>query len=39
MEDNGTYRYPPQGSPKPPKKTDFKKLSRIAGFKFYVARC
>ena len=30
MEENGTYRYPPQGSPKPPKKKpDFKKLSRI----------
>ncbi|MBQ3504622.1 MAG: FtsH protease activity modulator HflK [Oscillospiraceae bacterium] len=31
MEENGTYRYPPQGSPKPPKKKpDFKKLSRTA---------
>ena len=29
MEDNGTYRYPPQGNPKPPvRKPDIAKLSR-----------
>lgn len=29
MEENGTYRWPPQGSPKPPKKKpNFDKLGR-----------